>query len=54
MLMFMIHIIAYLVMYLEKEDIKLLCILSDAGSTVWSYYITIYEYLSESIQAGRK
>ena len=52
-LMFMIHIIAYLVMYLEG-GYQASCILSDAGSTVWSYYITIYEYLSESIQAGRK
>ena len=44
-LMFMIHIIAYLVMYLEQEDVKLL---------VWNYCIAIYDYLSESVQIGRK
>lgn len=49
-LMFMIHIIAYLVMYLEQEDVKASCILSNAGSTVWSYYIAIYDYLSESVR----
>ena len=30
------------------------CILSNADSTVWNHHTAIYDYLSESVQIGRK
>ena len=43
-LMFAIHLVAFMVMYLK--------ILSDAGGTVWGYYPSVYEHLSQSVQTG--
>lgn len=47
------HIIAFLVMYLETEDIKMLVFYLAASGTSWGYYSAVYLDLSESIKTGR-
>ena len=43
-LMFAIHLVAFMVMYLKTRGYPDAGILSDAGGTVWGYYPSVYEH----------